>query len=389
METKILKTKNQKKAEKYINTGKADCIRVLMVCGRLQIGGAEKIAYEIGMHCDSARIRIDYLIFFDEIGEYEAPLRKKGHRVIRMPLPAAGYGRFMVTLRKLMKQNRYQVVHSHTMFNSGLVMAVARQMKIPVRISHAHTISSMRRTGARQVYEKIMRRLIVSCATDLVACGQAAGSWLYGEKTFRRRGRLIMNGVDVRNFRYDPEKRKQIREQYGLEGCFIIGHVGRMAPEKNQIFLIELLSGILQNRPDAVLLLVGDGEQREMLTAQVEKKGLSENVIMTGIRLNVQDYLDAMDVFVLPSIFEGMPLSVLEIQSNGLPCVLSQAVPKDVYQTDLISTASLDDPPEKWISLILEAARNHPDQYNDQMLQSGFDIQDMVKKIYEIYERVE
>ena len=370
-------------------TERTEIIRVLMVCGRLRIGGAEKVAYEIGMHCDPVRIRIDYVVFFDEIGEYEAPLKKKGHRVIRMPLPAAGYGRFVSALRELMKKNRYRVVHSHTMFNSGLVLAVARQMKVPIRISHAHTISSMRRTGPRQVYEKIMRRLIVSCATDLVACGQAAGNWLYGEKTFQRRGQLIMNGVDVRKFRYDPEIGKQIRERYGLTDRFVIGHVGRMAPEKNQIFLVELLPEILRNRRDAALLLVGDGEQREMLTAQVEKMGLSENVIMTGNRLNVQDYLNAMDVFILPSVFEGMPLSVLEVQSNGLACVLSRAVPRDVYLTDLIRTASLDDPPEKWISLILDAARKHPEQYNTRMLRSGFDIQDMVNKIYEIYERVE
>lgn len=341
------------------------------------------------MHCDPARIRIDYVVFFDEIGEYEAPLKKKGHRVIRLPLPASGYGRFVTALRELMKKNRYRVVHSHTMFNSGLVLAVARQMKVPIRISHAHTISSMRRTGPRLVYEKIMRCLIVSCATDLVACGKAAGSWLYGEKTFRRRGRLIMNGVNVRTYRYNSEIRNQVRERYGLADRFVIGHVGRMAPEKNQVFLIELLPGILRNRSNAVLLLVGDGEQREMLTAQVQKRGLSENVVMVGNRLNVQDYLNAMDVFVLPSVFEGMPLSILEIQSNGLPGVLSKAVPGDVYLTDLISTASLDDSPEKWISMILDAVRRHPEQYNAQMLQSGCDIQDMVNKIYEIYDRAE
>ena len=288
-----------------------------------------------------------------------------------------------------MRQGSYQVVHSHTMFNSGLILTVARQMGVPVRISHAHTISSMKRTLARRLYERFMRQLIVSNATDLVACGRAAGIWLYGEKAFRRKGKLILNGVDVRKYRFDSVKRREIRDRYGLDASFVIGHAGRMAPEKNQIFLVELMPEILRRRPDAVLLLVGDGDQRVLLEDRIRKLGIAEAVILTGMVLNVQDYLSAMDVFVLPSVFEGMPLSVVETQSNGLPCLLSSAVPRDVHLTDLVRTASLQDPAEKWISGILDSERKDPESYNERMLKSGFDIQDMVGKIYEIYSRAE
>ena len=366
-----------------------DMINILMICGKLSIGGAEKVVYEIGMHCDPSRFHIDYLVFFDEIGELEAPLKKHGHNVIRMPLPSAGYGAFIGGLRKLMRQGSYQVVHSHTMFNSGLILTVARQMGVPVRISHAHTISSMKRTLARRLYERFMRQLIVSNATDLVACGRAAGIWLYGEKAFRRKGKLILNGVDVRKYRFDSVKRREIRDRYGLDASFVIGHAGRMAPEKNQIFLVELMPEILRRRPDAVLLLVGDGDQRVLLEDRIRKLGIAEAVILTGMVLNVQDYLSAMDVFVLPSVFEGMPLSVVETQSNGLPCLLSSAVPRDVHLTDLVRTVSLQDPAEKWISGILDSERKDPESYNERMLKSGFDIQDMVGKIYEIYSRAE
>ena len=230
-----------------------------------------------------------------------------------------------------------------------------------------------------------MRALILSCATDLVACGEKAGIRLFGARAYRKKGKLILNGIDIRAFRYDEDARNRIRREYHLEDSFVIGHVGHLAEVKNQAWLLERMPRILEQRPGAKLLLLGEGPDRPMLEAKITALGLEDAVIMTGNVMNVPDYLSAMDVFAFPSLYEGMPLSIVEVQANGLPCVLSTGVPRDVYLTDLIQPLPLD-APEEWVQAICRSRRGDPLRYQ-QLLQSGFDVSAAMGKIYEIYER--
>ena len=157
---------------------------------------------------------------------------------------------------------------------------------------------------------------------------------------------------------------------------------------KNQKFLISLMPGILERRPEAVLLLLGDGEQKEENWEYCKELGIADQVIMAGNVSNVSDYLCAMDVFVFPSLYEGMPLSVIEVQCNGLPCIISDAVPEDVFLTDLITPIGLNDPKQRWIDEICRASRKNEESYGDQMMQSGFDKRVMLKRIYSIYDNI-
>ena len=360
---------------------------ILHIIAKLYIGGAEKVARDIGLYAPEG-YENHYVVFGDEVGVYEQPLIDRGCKVFHMPPPSASYSDFMANLKKLMEEYKYEAVHAHTMFNAGWVMLAAKQMNVPVRVAHAHSALDNGSGLKKSVYEAAMRRMILTCATDLVACGVDAGKRLFGEKAFSERGQLILNGIDTAQFAFNAEMRAQMREKLDLQDKFVVGHAGHLADVKNQKFLIELMPELLKRKDNAVLLLLGEGPDRKMLEAKISELGLRDNVIMTGNVPNVYDYLCAMDVFAFPSLYEGMPLSIVEVQANGLPCVISDRVPKDVFLTNLLTPLSIDSA-EPWIDAVCKAQRNAPEKYAAILKESGFDITTVVKKFYDIYERNE
>lgn len=359
--------------------------KVLIVVGKLYIGGAERVCRNIGFYADPKRFQIDYLVFGDEIGAYEPELLEKGCRIWHVPAPSDSYRSFYSGLKKLIRENRYDVVHCHTMFNSGLVLRAAKRCGVPIRIAHSHSIRGPEKRGVVQnAYEKTMRRLILRDATHLVGCGQAAGEWLFGERAFRERGILLLNGIDLDRFAFDPAARDQIRRELGWEDCFLIGHAGHLAQVKNQRYLLERMPELLKRRPETRLILLGDGADRPMLEGLIRDLGLESFVAMPGNVRNVNEYLSAMDVFAFPSLYEGMPLAIVEVQANGLPCVLSDRVPKDVFLTDLLTALPLEDP-AAWAEALLKAWREAPERYSSQLRAGGFDTRSAMEKIYAIY----
>ncbi len=362
-------------------------IKVLILCGSLKIGGAEKVAQSIALHAPEGLYEFHYVTFDPHVGEYEAALLEKGCVIHRMEEPSNSYPRFLRSLITLLKKERYHVIHAHTMFSCGWMMLCAKLTGVPVRISHAHSALITKKSFLKSAYETVMRLLILSCSTDLVACGIQAGQRLFGKRAFEKQGQLILNGISIPRFRFCEEQRNSIRSALGLENAFLIGHSGHLSEVKNQAFLIRLMPHILSMQPDAALLLLGEGEDRPMLEELIRETGLQNRVIMTGNVSNVPDYLSAMDVFVFPSLFEGMPLSILEVQANGLPCVISDTVPDDVFLTDLIHPLSLKDNPSDWCSTILHTRRNDPEHYAHQLQNSPFSVEHAMEKIYSIYQK--
>ena len=188
-------------------------------------------------------------------------------------------------------------------------------------------------------------------------------------------------------FAYNEEKRAAIRTQLGAGDRFILGHSGHLVRVKNQSFLLDLMPMVLEQKPDALLLMLGEGPDRPMLEQKIRDMGLQDHVVMTGNVSNVADYLSAMDVFVFPSLFEGLPLSILEVQANGLPCVISDGVPEDVFLTDLIRPLSLNQDKQLWLDAVLAAQRGDTDKYNRQLLTSDYAVRTAMEKIYAIYSK--
>lgn len=362
---------------------------ILQIPAHLYIGGVEKVARDIGMYADPNEYEVHYVVFDDDIGEYGQELTAHGCKVFRLREPSLNYKEYLQALKRIMTETKYDVVHAHTMFNIGWAMLVAKHMGVPIRVAHAHSALDNGHSFKKAIYEYIMRKIILSDSTDLVACGEKAGIRLFGEKAYFQKGKLILNGIDTEKFRYSEEKRRQIREQYHFGERFVIGHVGHLEKVKNQSFLLELMPELLKRNPDTMLLLLGEGDDHKMLEEKVVERGLQDHVIMTGNVSNVSDYLSAMDVFAFPSLFEGMPLSIIEVQANGLPCVISDRVPQDVFLTDLIHPLSLDDNQEEWIKQLCNMQRDNAQVYADNLKVSGFDVSGVMQKIYNIYSKAE
>lgn len=360
--------------------------RILQIAASLRIGGAEKVARDIGLALDPKEYEVHYIVFGDEVGAYEQDVIEHGCKVFHWPSPAESYPKYLRSLRVLMRENRYDAVHAHTMFNIGWAMLAAKQCSVPIRISHAHSALSNGSSIKKTVYEAAMRQMILQNATHLIACGNAAGIRLYGEKAYRDHGICILNGIDTAAFSYSEEARTRIRKALGLEDAFVIGHVGHLMAVKNQSFLIRLMPEILNRKPNAHLLLLGEGEDRPKLEKLIRDLHLEDRVIMTGNVRNVPEYLSAMDVFAFPSLFEGMPLSIVEVQANGLPCVLSTNVPKDVYLTDLITPISLD-LSTLWVEQICLLKRYNSSQYASLISRLGIDKHSTILKITEVYNK--
>lgn len=359
-------------------------IKVLQLPSKLEIGGAEKVAADIGFYADPAKYEVHYVVFGSEVGAYEPELEAAGCRIFHIPQPSESFYGYLKNLKKLIKTHHYDVVHAHTMFNIGWAMLAGRLWGVPVRVSHAHSALAAERGWKVRLYESVMRCLILTCATDLVACGVQAGERLYGNLAFHKRGQLILNGIDTVRFAFSERTRQIFREQLGLSGRFVIGHVGHLAAVKNQSFLLELMPEILKKRPDAFLILLGEGADRPVLERRIEELQLGNCVRLTGNVRNVPDYLNAMDVFAFPSLYEGMPLSVIEVQANGLPCVLSDRVPRDVFLTDLICPLPLEQRTE-WVEAICGAQRCHAEKYELLIRNMELDVSAAMEKIYEIY----
>lgn len=363
-----------------------DMKNVLIIIGKLYIGGAERVGRDIGFYIDKTKYKIHYLVFEDEVGAYEKELEEVGCIIHHVSPPSLSYLSFYRSLIKIIKEEHIDIIHSHTMFSSGWAMLAGKKCGVPIRIAHSHTICGPeKRNIIKNTYEKTMRRIITHKATHLVACGKSAGEWLYGAKTFEKRGLLIYNGIGLKEFTYSEEARKRIRRQIHLENSFVIGHVGHLAPVKNQSFLLKLMPQILKIKPNAVLLLLGEGEDRVLLSELIQKMNLQKNVIMTGNIKNVGEYMSAMDVFAFPSLYEGMPLALVEAQANGLPCCISDRIPEDAHLTDLVNTISIDNDDE-WINDICKAKRVNPVAYGEKMFEMGFDTFGMLDRIYKLYE---
>lgn len=359
--------------------------KILIIAASLRIGGAEKVARDIALYAPEDKYEFHYIVFGDEVGAYEAQVIAKGAKVFHWPQPSENYFAFFRNLLSLTKQEGYHAVHAHNMFNCGFTMLAAAMAGVPIRISHSHSALVSHPSFAKQIYEKLMQFLILRFSTNLVACGIAAGKRLFGD---RDDVQLILNGIDMAEFAYSSQKRDAIRRELQLEDRFVLGHAGHLAGVKNQAFLLDLMPLILETRPDTKLLLLGEGEDRPMLEQKIRDMNLEDAVIMTGNVPNVADYLSAMDVFVFPSLYEGLPLSILEVQANGLPCIISDGVPRDVFLTDLIQPLSLKYPKEQWVETILKVQRINPVFYNEMLQQSEYTAETAMKKIYHLYTEV-
>lgn len=332
-------------------------IRILHVVGGMSRGGIETWLMHVLRHCDRARLQQDFLVHTTQPCAYDDEIRSLGGKIIpclhpRQPgLYARNFGRI------LREHGPYDVVHSHVYLFSGYVMGLARWAGMPGRIAHTHTAPIQARAGvARRAYRGAMRRLIARHATLGLADSRASAVDFFGPAwESNPRVRLLPCGIDVEPFRH-PVDPAPVRTELGLpEDAFVLGHVGRFLAVKNHRFLVEIAAEVAKREPKLRLLLVGDGELRPDIERQVAQAGLADRTVFAGLRSDVpRIMLGAIDLFVLPSLYEGIPLVGTEAQAAGVPAVMSDTVSSegDVLP-ELVRRLPLSQPASAWAEAIL------------------------------------
>lgn len=363
--------------------------KTLVIIASLRLGGAEKIGAELVTNMELKDNEVYFLVFGDEKGAYEKMVKENGCKIIRLPWPKFPYIKYYKDLKRINKEvGGFDVVHSHTLLNNGINLAIFKKLGAKVRISHAHSTNSYKKDSfVTRIYEKLMKNMIKNNATDYVACGEAAGKYLYGEKLFERKGIVINNGIDFDKFAFSKDSRDEVRKELGLKDEFVVGNISRLDKVKNHSFLLEVFSQVVSIEPNSKLLIVGQGDELENIKDKIEMLKLKDKVILTGPRTDVDRIINAMDVAVYPSLFEGLPVSPIEAQINGVPCVLSKNITNEVKISEDIKFLSLYESVSLWANEIVSFKGKDRDKVSYTKDASKYDIKESAAQLEKIYSR--
>lgn len=369
-------------------------VRVCCFCERWESGGIESFLCNVLCHMDLSNLEVD--IVAAQMGDslFTAPLAAYGIRFYELSGRQNGVFENHRLFRKLLEERRYDVIHLNVFHGLSLYYGyLACQTKIPVRIAHSHN-SELRKSRTRPLkllVHHISKELFSPSMTDLWACSGIAAGFLFSKKALERKEFcFIPNGIDVGRFRFNADIRGKVQEELGIRNKYVIGNIGRLCYQKNQEFLLEIFAEILRRRPESCLLLVGVGEAEPMLREKAEKLGVARASIFYGISARVEQLMWAMDVFVMPSRFEGLPVTGVEAQASGLPCVFSDAVTRECRICESARFKSLSEPAEVWAEEILHLGNcGNREDAASAVQQAGFGIGDVALHIKNSYLRAE
>lgn len=364
-------------------------IKVLVLDTVMDRGGAETMIMNYMRNINRDEISFDFLTNRDYRAAYEDEIESLGGKVYHMAPQLPGhFKQYKKEMKEFLKEHpEYKIIHSNLEERSYLPLKIAKKMEVPVRISHAHNrpLGFDLKTPVRYYFRWRLKKV----NTHMFACGYEAADWLYGKKN-RDKVIQINNAIDAKQFSYDDNKSLDMKKKLGVEGKTVIGHVGRFFAQKNHIFLIDIFKSIHDKDPNTALLLVGGGELDDALMNQMKQKvkdlEIDDCVQFLGVREDVADILQAFDLFLLPSLYEGLPVTMIEAQASGLPCVISDKVPIQCDITGNTKVVSLSDSTNKWADHVLVFLKEYKrtDTF-EKIKESGFDIKENVKWLESFY----
>jgi glycosyltransferase EpsF len=310
-------------------------LRVAQIIGNVERGGVESVVLNYYGHMDHEQIQFDLFVTENSLCDVPDYVASSGARIYNIPYPSKPI-KYVNRLVKIFKLNKYKIVHVHMNTLSGFALLAAKLARVPVRICHNHSVSHPSE-GIQAIIKNILRHASPLFATDYFACGVHAAQWMYGEKRLTNGNvYLMLNAIDTERFKFDAQRRREVREMLNIPvDAFVIGHIGRFVLAKNHDFLIKVFKALHVKKQDSLLLMVGDGELMESIKVVCEQSDLSSSVRFAGSVTNPEDYYSGMDVFCMPSLFEGFGLVVIEAQCSGLPCVISNAIPEEAVYTEM------------------------------------------------------
>lgn len=332
-------------------------IHVAIIVGKMNSGGKKNLIMEYYRHIDREKIQFDFICDSDSEAIPKEEIETLGGHILEI----TGYQNIiknMSDIYKLCKQNNYPIMHAYNSTMNLFPMFVARMVGIPVRISES---LSMAHEGDRKTFlKKMLRPMSKWFANYFVSCGDDCGRWQFGEKAFDAGKVEVFKTVVNTEFNaFNPEIREKTRSNFGWEDKVVVGHIGRFTPQKNSIRLIEIFSAIAKKEPNAILCLIGDGELKTAMMKKIEELGIKDRIDYLGRREDIQQFYNAMDVFLLPSLYEGLPVVGLEAESCGLPVFFSTEVTRQANACELGHFIDLCESEDKWADEILKAVKEN------------------------------
>lgn len=364
-------------------------IRILQVLPRLRRGGSQAMVMNLYRALDRKNYQFDFIIFTPDSDDYYNEILELGGRVYHFKKLSSNN---LFEVRREWNQffidhPEYKILHSHVRSFASLYIPIAKKHGL-ITIIHSHSTSNEK--GFKGVIKSVLEYPLRYQADYLFACSTEAGKWLFGEKVIARANyRFIPNAIPINKFLYSAEDRKRIRTNLSINEEIVIGHVGGFEIPKNHVFLIKCFREFLKLHKDAKLILVGDGTFEVKIKNLCQDFKIADNVIFAGLQAEVGPYLSAMDVFFFPSLWEGLPVSVVEAQASGLRCLLSDTITKDVELTDLLTYYSLGEGIEKWakqLNNLISEGRTSTTAKNLEHL-SAFDCDKTIKRLEDFYLR--
>lgn len=366
-------------------------IRILNLFTIMNRGGAETLVMNLYRHIDRSKIQFDFMVHRKERGAYDDEIESLGGKIFRMcPISFCNVNIYRDSLASFFKEHRgeYFIIHSHMSEMGYFVFKEAIKYNIPIRILHAHSAPN-RLYGTpiirfKRIFRNYFAKEMCKMATDYFTCSNVAAAWLFRSKPSVK-FHYLRNAVDSLLFSYDKDKSHFLRQKMDVEDFFVIGHVGNFSLAKNHTYLIDIFAAFNKKHPKSVLLLVGSGGLKKKIELKVKQYNLQGKVFFLGMRSDVQDLMQVFDVLVFPSLYEGLPVSLVEAQAAGLPCIVSENIAPEAKIIDDYIPVSITQPAENWIPFIEKYMDYERKDTSAMIKKAGFDVISCAEELSSFY----
>lgn len=362
-------------------------IRVLHSVSNMDRGGIETMLMNYYRNIDRTKIQFDFICNKTKPGDYDDEIKSMGGRIFLGPgLKPNNYPEYIRFIDRILAENPdIKILHAHNEGMAFYSLSSAKKARLSVRIAHAHNTKIIK--DYKWPLKIVCKAMLPYVANQYWSCGTDAGIYYFGKKRWRESGKLLHNAISLDNFKFNNNIRDKLRAEYGLEDKFVIGHVGRFNLQKNHTGLIDIFKEVVAKNHDARLMLIGEGELEAGTKNKVLEYGLEDKVLFLGLRSDVANLYQAMDVFVMPSLFEGLPVVGIEAQASGLECVYSDKITKEALILPNSECVSLKRSNLEWADIILKHNINTQNRENAYKLvcEAGYDIGIEAKKLEETY----
>lgn len=333
---------------------KEEPIRIAQIVGKWLGGGVEAVVMNYYRHLDHNKIQFDFICDDDSTNIPYDEIEKLGGKVILIP-PYQKVFKYQKELRRVLREGNYKIVHSHINTLSVFPLYAAKKVGVPVRIAHSHSTTN-KKEWKKNLLKQVLRPFSKKYATNYMCCSELAGRWLFGDKAYDEgKVYLLNNAIDLDKFKYDKKIRDKKRKELGIkEDTIVIGHIGRFVAQKNHIFLIDIFNQFHKKEKNSILLLAGQGPLQEEIKNKVRELGLDDSVRFLGQRNDANELYQVFDVFLLPSLYEGLPVVGVEAQASGLLCFFSDDMTKETKVLDSTVFMSSSNTDDEWATSILD-----------------------------------